>query len=117
MCIRDRIKATPKWKDYFVDFKFPWSFYSPERYKKWLDVLEFKIIYINFFNKDVALKGVEELKNWVKTIWIPYTVRLPEDMHNSFMDEIIDSYVTKYPLDKNGFAHIHMIRLEFMAEK
>jgi len=113
----DIVKATPKWKDYFLDFKFPWSFYGPKRYKSWLDSLEFKIIYLKLINKDIALKGVEELKNWVKTIWIPYTVLLPEDMHNSFMDEIINTYIKKYPLDKDGFAHISMVRLEFMAEK
>lgn len=115
--IINTIKAGPKWKDYFLSFKFPWSFYGTKRYKTWLESKGFKIIYIKLINKDAALNGTEELKNWVRAWCIPYTSRVPEEIRDYFLDDIINNYIKKYPLDKDGFAHLCMVRLEFMAEK
>lgn len=111
------IKSKLEWKEYFIDFEFPYSFYGSDEYKILLDNTGFEINYIKLINKDMTHNSKEGLKGWFRTTWFPYTNRVPEDLRNLFIDEVIDNYVETYPLDNNGCTHVKMVRLEIMAEK
>jgi trans-aconitate 2-methyltransferase len=56
-------------------------------------------------------------KRWFRTTWFPYTNRVPEDLRNLFIDEVINGYIEKHPLDDYGHTYVRMVRLEVMAEK
>ena len=62
-------------------------------------------------------KGKEGLKGWIRTTWFPYTNRIPENLRNLFIDEIINNYIEKHPLDDRGCTHVKMVRLEVKAKK
>ena len=61
--------------------------------------------------------GREGLVSWFKSTWLPYIERVPEDLRMDFIDEVVDRYITAYPLDDKGYVHVGMVRLEVEAEK
>ena len=111
------IKARSEWSAYFVNFKFPYSFYGPDKYKSLLDNVGLTVNYVRLLKKYMVHKGKEGLKGWFKTTWFPYTNKVPENLRNLFIDEIINKYIAKHPLDDNGFTHVEMVRLEILAER
>ena len=111
------IKKNSEWKEYFINFKFPFSFYGPDKYRVLLDNVGLKINYIKLINKDMTQEGKEGLKGWIRTTWFLYTNRVPENLRNLFIDKIIDNYIEKHPLDDHGCIHVQMARLEVMAKK
>lgn len=62
-------------------------------------------------------KRIEGLKAWIRTTWLPYTERIPEDLRQEFIDDMVNRYIDKYPPDSRGFIHVQLIRLDVEAEK
>ena len=111
------IKNKSEWREYFINFKFPYSFYGPDTYRILLDSIGLEIDYIKLVNKDMTHKRKEKLSGWFKTTWLPYINMVPGNLRNLFIDEIINYYIKKHPLDDSGCTHVKMVRLEVMAEK
>lgn len=114
--ILDVLLKNEKWSRYFKDFSFPYGFYSPEEYKVWMDEAGFRTKRIELIHKDMKIKGREGLSGFIRSTWLPYTQRIPEDMRTEFIDTVVDQYLEEHHLDKAGFVHIGMIRLEVETE-
>jgi trans-aconitate 2-methyltransferase len=52
------------------------------------------------------------LKGWIRRTWLPYTQRLPVELKDEFIAEIVNRYVKTHPLDDAGNVHVEMMRLE-----
>jgi trans-aconitate methyltransferase len=63
----------------------------------------------------MAHEGPEGLANWIKTTWLPYLERIPENLRERFVDELITRYLQDHPLDASGRCHVAMVRLEVEA--
>ncbi|MBN2031398.1 methyltransferase domain-containing protein [bacterium] len=109
--------ASRKWKFYFEHFDFLYGFYGPDVYQKWLIQAGLIPERIELVLKDMKQKGASGLAGWIRTTWLPYTERIPEDLRETFISEIVDTYLSLHPLDGDGFAHVNMIRLEVEAWK
>ena len=48
---------------------------------------------------------------------MPFTKSVPQDKRENFISQFVDLYLTKYPLDLQGLAHVSMVRLEVNALK
>ena len=112
--VHDLIRSK-KWRSYFSDFSFPYFFHGKKEYKKWLADAGFKGERIKLLPKDMQQKGKEGLAGWLRTTWLPYTQRVPLNLVEEFIAEIIQSYEKSHPMDKAGFFHIRMVRLEVEA--
>jgi trans-aconitate 2-methyltransferase len=110
-----RVTAGPKWAGYFTDFAFPWGFYSPEEYRPWLEEAGFSVARLELAPKDMTHEGRQGLEGWLRTTWMPYWQRVPADRQQSFLDEIIDEYLMRHPMDAAGLVHLRMVRLELEA--
>jgi len=106
-----------KWSEYFTDFSSPHGFYGPEEYKSWLKDVGLKAKKVELIPRDMIHKRIEGLKAWIRTTWLPYTDRIPEDLRQEFIDDMVNRYVDKYPPDSRGFIHVQLIRLDVEAEK
>jgi trans-aconitate methyltransferase len=104
-------------KPYFKSFTFPYGFYSPEEYKIWLKETGFKPERIELIPKDMQLQGKEGLLGWIKTVWLPFTERVPANLRDPFINELADRYIAAFPLDDSGMVHVKMVRLEVQAIK
>ncbi|MDJ0717176.1 MAG: methyltransferase domain-containing protein [Prochloraceae cyanobacterium] len=114
IAINEVIKK-PEWKDYFEGFVFPYSFYGTKEYETWLPENGFQPQRIELIEKDMQHQGKEGLKGWLRTTWFPYTQRVPLELRENFLNEIVDRYISIFPVDKNGFTHVKMVRLEVEA--
>lgn len=114
--VLETILKIGKWSRYFTNFLFPYGFYAPEEYKGWLEHAGLKAKRVELIPKDMVHKGKEGLLAWIRTTWLPYTQRVPEELRDEFIYEIVDKYIENHPLDDEGFAHVQMVRLEVEAE-
>ncbi|MEN6472842.1 MAG: methyltransferase domain-containing protein [Syntrophaceae bacterium] len=105
------------WQPYFTEIPIPYSFYEPEEYRDLLNGARLEPIRVELIPKDMVQPGRLALTGWIRSTWLPYTQRVPEDMRESFIGDLVDTYLAKHPLDEQGNAHATMMRLEVEAIK
>ena len=105
----------PRWAAYFSGFQVPYHFYSTDPYQAWLPEAGFSTTRLELVEKDMVHPGREGLAGWIRTTWLPYTARLPEDQREEFIDAVVDAYLSTRPLDDLGRSHVRMVRLEVEA--
>jgi trans-aconitate 2-methyltransferase len=115
--VLDDLLVEDRWSTFFDGFTFPYGFHAPEEYDAWLREAGLKPERVELLLKDMTLQGKEGLAGWVRTTWLPYTERLPVELRDKFVKEIVDHYVKTHPLDAQGCAHVAMVRLEVEATR
>ncbi|MGB9929354.1 MAG: class I SAM-dependent methyltransferase [Methanosarcina sp.] len=113
--VTDLMLEDKKWSPYFEGFTFPFSFYGPEIYRKWLENTGFSIVRLEVYPKDMAFENKEGLFGWIASVWHPYTQRVPENLRQEFIKDLAEKFYGIYLPDKNGNVHVTMIRLEIEA--
>ncbi|HEY5296794.1 MAG TPA: methyltransferase domain-containing protein [Verrucomicrobiae bacterium] len=106
-----------RWRNFFRQMPTPYFFYSPEDYKKWLPKCGFKIQKLKLAPKDATYAGAEGFATWLRTTWIPYVQRVPENVREEFIAAVTQRYVAKHLPDGDGKVHVKMVRLEIEAVK
>lgn len=96
------VVGLPRWQRYFDGFTFPYHFYWPEDYETRLAQSGFCPRNIELILNDMQQQGKQGLKGWLRTTWFPYTACLPVNLHDVFLDEVVDTYTTMYPIDAQG---------------
>lgn len=112
-----KVIAAVKWKNYFDGFVFPYGFYGDEEYKNWLSETGFIVNQVLLIPKDMQHNGKDGLKGWFRSTWLPYIERIPEELQEEFIDEVIDGYLEIHPIDSEGKTHVKMMRLQVEAGK
>jgi trans-aconitate 2-methyltransferase len=112
-----RLIREDPWRQYFNGFIFPYGFHGVDKYRIWLREAHLEALRVELIPKDMRQRGGEGLAAWVRTTWLPYTERVPEDLREALITELISRYVTKYPPNAAGWVHVPMVRLEVEAGK
>jgi trans-aconitate 2-methyltransferase len=106
-----------RWREFFRKMPTPYFFYAPSDYEKWLPKFGFKIVSLKLVPKDATYDGANGFAAWLRTTWIPYVQRVPENMREEFIAAITQRYVAKHPPDADRKVHVKMVRLEIDAIK
>ena len=106
-----------RWRGFFRGMGKPYFFYSSEAYKKWLPRFGFKLLGMRLSPKDAIYDSRDGFTAWLRTTWLPYTQRVPENTREEFIATVTDRYVAKHPPDDDGRVHVRMVRLEIDAVK
>jgi trans-aconitate 2-methyltransferase len=106
-----------RWAPFFVGFPFPYGFYGPEEYKGWLLASGMEPVRVELIPKDIGFQTAEDLMAWLRTTWLPYTQRVPEDRRGDFVKAVAGRYTDRNPSGRDGKIHVSMIRLEVEAIK
>jgi trans-aconitate 2-methyltransferase len=117
LSILDVLLKEEPWVKFFSGFSFPYGFYTPEEYTAWLLEAKLKPERAGLLQKDMRLLGKAGLAGWIRTTWLPYTERLPNEFREAFIEKIVNTYLESHPLDAAGVAHVCMVRLEVEASK
>ena len=75
------------------------------------------LLRVEMLPKDMKFASSEGMAGWVRTTWLPFTERIPVEHRDSFVGEIVDRYLQRYPADAQGVVHLGMMRLEVEASK
>jgi trans-aconitate 2-methyltransferase len=106
-----------EWSGYFNGFSFSYGFYGPEEYRKWLDEAGLCTKRVELIPKDAEHNGRSGLESWIRTTWLPYTHRVPEEEREFFIKQLAGDYLQRHPADDKGIVHVKMVRLEVEAVK
>jgi trans-aconitate methyltransferase len=106
-----------RWREFFRRLEKPYFFNSPADYEKWLPRFGFKSRGVKLSPKDAVYDGRDGFAAWLRTTWLPYTQRVPENMREEFIAAVTDRYLAKHPPDADGRIHVRMMRLEIDAVK
>jgi trans-aconitate 2-methyltransferase len=117
LSLMERLPTDPKWRVYFPEPVKAYGFYGPEEYARWLAGAGLTPLRLELLARDMAQPGSEGLASWVRTTWLPYTQRVPEERRDEFVADIVARYVRTHPPDGEGLVHVRMLRLEVEARK
>ena len=106
-----------QWSQYFSNMDFPYGFFDADEYKAFLRETGLVAERVELFPKDMKHNGADGLAGWVRTTWLPFTNRLPEQLRGKFVDEIIERYLKSHPANAEGVVHVSMMRIEVEAYK
>jgi trans-aconitate 2-methyltransferase len=106
-----------RWREFFREMPTPYFFYAPADYEKWLLKFGFQINTLKLAPKDAVYAGTEGFATWLRTTWIPYVQRVPENIREEFIGAVTHRYVAKHPPDAENNVHVCMVRLEIEAVK
>lgn len=106
-----------RWREFFRKMPTPYFFYSPGDYEKWLPKFNFEINSLKLVPKDATYDGANGFAAWLRTTWIPYVQRVPENLREEFIAAVTQRYVAKHSPDAEGKVHVKMVRLEIDAVK
>lgn len=106
-----------RWCQYFRKMPLPYFFYAPSDYEKWLPQFGFHINAVELAPKDALYDGAEAFATWLRTTWIPFVQRVPENLREEFIAAVTARYVAKHPPDADGKVQVRMVRLEIDAVK
>jgi trans-aconitate 2-methyltransferase len=104
-----------RWRGFFRKMPAPYFFYSPDDYKKWLPKYGYKINALKLTPKDATYPGADGFATWLRTTWLPYVQRVPENAREDFIAAVTRRYLAKHPPDAGGKVHVRMMRLEIDA--
>jgi trans-aconitate 2-methyltransferase len=116
VALRPELRAKA-WREFFRQIPEPYFFYAPDEYKKWLAKAGFKTRAVRLTPKDAIYPGVDGFAAWMRTTWIPYVQRLPENVREEFIAAVTRRYLAKHPPDGENNVHVRMVRLEIDAIK
>jgi trans-aconitate 2-methyltransferase len=83
----------------------------------WISEASLNPVRVELIPKVMSYDKRDGLAGWVRTTWLPYTDRVPEQRREEFITRLIDKYIEKHPLDSEGKIHVNMMRLEVEAIK
>jgi trans-aconitate 2-methyltransferase len=106
-----------RWREFFRKMPKPYFFYASGDYEKWLPKFGFKIQEIKLAPKGATYDGAAGFAMWLRTTWIPYVQRVPENAREEFIAAVTERYIAKHPSDADGKVHVKMVRLEIDAIK
>ena len=115
--VLSELQTEKKWHSYFNEFNFPFYFPGTNEYKALLLDYGFTLNRIELIPKKMEHVGIEALKGWIRTTWLPYTERVPEEERERFIDIVSKKYIERYSTNSKGIINVQMIRLEVEAEK
>ncbi len=106
-----------RWREFFRKMPLPYFFYAPSDYEKWLPKFGFKINTLKLVPKEVIYVSAKSFAIWLRTTWLPFTQRLPENLREEFIAAVTKRYLVKHPPAADGQVHVRMVRLEIEAVK
>jgi trans-aconitate methyltransferase len=106
-----------RWCGFFRKIPMPYFFYAPADYERWLPKFGFEIKHLQLAAKDATYAGAEGFATWLRTTWIPYVQRVPENLREEFIAAVTQRYVARHPPDAENRVHVRMVRLEIDAVK
>jgi len=112
------VTSKDRWSKYFIyGVTSSLSYYGPDDYRAWLKELGFIEKRVELFPKDASFHGREGMRGNIKSVWMPFTDKIPEDIRDEFVEDLIDEFGERFPPDGQGNYHFNMMRLEVEAGK
>jgi len=111
------LQTEKNWNSYFKGFNSPFYFPETNEYEAIIKDCGLTLNRIELIPKKKEHEGIDSLKGWIRTTWLPYTQRVPEAEREKFIDIASKKYIKKYSANSEDIINVQMIRLEVEAVK
>jgi trans-aconitate 2-methyltransferase len=115
--IVDIVLKSDKWKSYFEGLDFPYFFFNDTEYSDFLKKENFIIDKVELIPRIMTQNSPEDFAGWIRTTWHPYLERIPFNLLDNLIYEIVNKYISIYPPDSEGKTNLKMVRLQVRAHK
>jgi trans-aconitate 2-methyltransferase len=95
----------------------PHHFRSPEEYGPALSNAGLHVDRIELVNKPMQLSGLAALEGWLRTTWMMYIDRIPEEQRGEFLRELAQRVGRDCTAGEDGTLLMPMVNLEVQAHK
>jgi trans-aconitate 2-methyltransferase len=112
LSIVDEVSARPAWRAAFVDFGFPWCFPEAAGYRDLVEEAALHPDRVELLSRQMLHEDAAALAGWLRTTWLPYLDRLPQELRGAFVDEAVAAYLAVRPADEHGRIWVDAVRLE-----
>jgi len=117
LSVVEELMVGDEWREYFTNFQFSYGFYGPEEYTKWINEAGLLPVRVELIPKVMSYDHRDGLAGWVRTTWLPYIERVPDEKKEEFITTLVDRYIMRNRSDNEDNIHVHMMRLEVEAVK
>lgn len=108
---RDRIDhaintvvSSPKWANYFSDYSKPYFLVTPSKFLTYAEEAGLLLKRMENIVVDETFPNKTAFAAWM-TGWMSQLKQLPKELHEEFLEEIIDCYLRKHPIDTENKLH------------
>lgn len=98
------IANSSKWSNYFFTFSNPHSLITPIKFITYADEVGLFLKRVENIIVDEVFSNKAEFAAWIGG-WLAHLKHLPQNLHQEFLEEIVDSYLEKHPIDNENQLH------------
>lgn len=109
--------VSEKWRGYYSRWSGGFGFHDPGEYRVWLQEAGLRPLRVEVVKRSVAFRGREGLAGHIRTTWLPFTLRIPEEEREEFIYQMVDRYLEECPPDAEGLVYVPSYRLDVEALK
>jgi len=108
---------TKKWFRYFDNFSWPCAFYTIDEYTALLEKCGLKVKRAESKQTHMSFQGKEGLRGFIRSTLNAFSGRVPEELRQEFIDDLVDKSVDINPPDSAGLIYLPFMLLSVEASK
>lgn len=108
---------TKKWSNYFDDLSWPCAFYEIDEYKDLLEKCGLKVKRVESKQTYMTFQGKEGLRGFIRSTLNAISGRVPEELRQEFIGDLVDKSVESRPPDSAGLIYLPFMSVEVEASK
>ncbi|HAU0298510.1 TPA: class I SAM-dependent methyltransferase [Legionella bozemanae] len=114
--VLDKICSSVKWKDYFIDFISPRSFFDPYDYKEMIVKTGLEIVDLSEEEMTYSFKSKEQLKDFFIAAGSQIK-QIPENRKSEFLNDFVTEYLKEANCLHEDFIPVSFWCLQVIAAK
>lgn len=111
----EELTASSRWSPYLAGASAPHFFLGPEEYVPWLTEAGLRANRAELVPKPMHLRNTVALEGWLRTTWMTYWERLPDEEHGPFLQEFTERVRAGCEIGTDGSLMMPMVNLEIEA--
>jgi trans-aconitate methyltransferase len=104
-------RRTPRWADFFADFRTPFVHFTPDKYRALAERARFRVIRLNVEDKAWDFKTRAGFQAWARATFVSWTQHVPDSERDAFITDVLDRYqsiAADNPSEANTFKFYQM---------
>lgn len=114
--VLDKICFSSKWRDYFIDFINPRSFFSPSDYKTMIIKSGLELVDLSEEEMTYSFKSKEQLKEFFSAAGSQIK-QIPENRKPEFLNDFVSEYLKEVGYSKEDLIPVSFWCLQVVATK
>lgn len=117
LAVVQEVTGRAPWRAAFAGFRLPWCFPEAGDYRSLVEAAGLVPERVEALRRQMVQPDVAAFAGWLRTTWLPYLERLPEDRREAFIDDVVAAFLERWPAGEHGEVRVDAVRLEVEARR